>query len=202
MWHPAFFLGMIPRMKNSAFKDSGFLPRLIGFNLILDIILLDQITKWMAMEVWLTPAGRAPLSLIDWIMHTPAPMSAEPVMVAPFFNLVMVWNYGISFGLFQTGMPLILVGTSLLISAVFGVWLARVRHWPPAIALSLVIGGALGNVIDRVRFGAVADFLDFHWRGWHYPAFNVADAAITCGIALLLIDGVFWEPKRQKVNHE
>jgi signal peptidase II len=192
---------MIPRMTLPVPKDSGFLPRLIGLNLILDIILFDQITKWLAMEVWLKPEGRAPVSLIDWIIYAPAPMSAEPVTVTSFFNIVMVWNRGISFGLFQTHMPLILVGTSLLISAVFGVWLARVRHWPPAIALSLVIGGALGNVIDRVRFGAVADFLDFHWQGWHYPAFNVADAAITCGIALLLIDGVFWEPKRQRVNH-
>jgi signal peptidase II len=62
----------------------------------------------------------------------------------------------------------------------------------------MVIGGAVGNVIDRFRFGAVADFFDFHVAGWHYPAFNIADCGITVGIALLVIDGVFLEPKRSK----
>lgn len=188
-------------MTLTASRSSGFIYRLIGFNLILDVILLDQITKWLAMEVWLTPTGRPRLALIDWVMNVPAPMSAEPVTVTSFFNLAMVWNHGISFGLFQTDMPVVLIGTSLVIAAIFTVWLSRVSNWPQAIALALVVGGALGNVIDRFRFSAVADFLDFHYRGWHYPAFNMADAAISCGIALLLIDGVFWEPKRQKVNH-
>lgn len=181
--------------------NKNLLPRLVGFALILDIILIDQITKWMAMEVFLVPHGRAPLSLFEWLINAPAQGTADPLPVTSFFNLVMVWNHGISFGMFASGTPWFLIIAALAISAGFGVWLTRVFNWPQAIALGLVIGGAAGNVIDRFRFGAVADFLDFHAYGWHYPAFNVADSAITIGIALLVIDGLFWEPKRKKVEH-
>jgi signal peptidase II len=81
---------------------------------------------------------------------------------------------------------------------VLAVWLWRALRSIPAAALGLVIGGALGNVVDRIRFGAVFDFLDVHVAGWHWPAFNVADSAISVGVAVLLIDSLFQNPDKGK----
>lgn len=114
----------------------------------------------------------------------------EALPVTGFFNLVLVFNSGAAFS-FLAGaggwQKWFFVCLALAISA----WLVvMIRHHAmermlPA-ALALVLGGALGNVIDRLRFGAVVDFLDFHLAGWHWPAFNIADSAITVGVALLL----------------
>jgi signal peptidase II len=106
----------------------------------------------------------------------------------------MVWNRGVSFGLLRANEDLArwgLVALSFLISGVFFWWLRGADRRLTAAALGLVIGGALGNVVDRIRFGAVADFLDFHglWFPW---VFNVADAAITVGAILLAVDMVFF----------
>jgi len=82
---------------------------------------------------------------------------------------------------------------SLVAAAIVAVliyWLSRVESWLLAVAIGLVIGGAVGNVIDRLRFGAVVDFLDFHVGSWHWPAFNVADSAICVGVAVMLLDGL------------
>jgi signal peptidase II len=114
----------------------------------------------------------------------------ESRTVTSFFNLVLVFNPGASFsfladaGGWQRWFFIVL---ALAISAWLVVMIrqhARERLLP--FALALVLGGALGNVIDRLRFGAVVDFLDFHVAGWHWPAFNVADSAITVGVVLLL----------------
>ncbi len=116
------------------------------------------------------------------------------IEILPVFNLVTVWNYGVSFGMFNNGssaQALIFVALSLAIVCALVVWLRRVDQSWVALSLGLVIGGAIGNVIDRLVYGAVFDFLDFHVAGWHWPAFNVADSAITVGVALLLIDSVF-----------
>jgi signal peptidase II len=114
----------------------------------------------------------------------------ETLPVTGFFNLVLVFNSGAAFSFLASAggwQKWFFVALALAISA----WLVvMIRHHAmerllPA-ALALVLGGALGNVIDRLRFGAVVDFLDFHLAGWHWPAFNVADSAITIGVALLL----------------
>ena len=120
--------------------------------------------------------------------------AAGAVKVTPFFNLVLVWNTGVSFGLMQGHGEAGRWGLVLLACAVGGglvFWLVREKRVLPRCALWLVLAGALGNVIDRLRFGAVIDFLDFHLAGYHWPAFNVADSAIVIGAALLLIDGFF-----------
>jgi signal peptidase II len=116
------------------------------------------------------------------------------IELLPFFSIVTVWNYGISFGLFNSGSAggsIVFVGLALAIVAALLIWLRNVTAPLIAMALGLVIGGAIGNVIDRLRFGAVFDFLDFHIAGWHWPAFNVADSAICVGVFLLCIDALF-----------
>ncbi|HSR72284.1 MAG TPA: signal peptidase II [Kiloniellales bacterium] len=145
------------------------------------VILLDQITKWLILGVVMVP-----------------PRTIE---VTGFFNLVLVFNTGVSFGLFGGEAAWKPYAFGLLALAVSGgllVWLWRNPQRLPAFAVGLIIGGALGNVIDRLRFAAVVDFLDFHLAGWHWPAFNLADAAITLGVALLVVDGLFLEGRRGK----
>ncbi len=128
-----------------------------------------------------------------WVLGTLS--AARPaVEVTSFLNIVLVWNRGISFGLFNREsdwQPWFLVGLSLVIVAGLLVWLrtARGRWMTPAIAL--VAGGAIGNAVDRARLGAVVDFVDFHIGGWHFAAFNVADAAITCGVVVILAVSLF-----------
>ncbi len=138
------------------------------------VIVLDQLSKWVMLDV-VSIATR------------------PPIEVTPFFNFVMVWNYGVSFGMLshpERWMVYVLIAVALAIVAFMVRWLWRAERLLVALALGSVIGGALGNVIDRVRFGAVADFLDFHMMGYHWPAFNVADAAIFIGVALLIFDSI------------
>ena len=114
-------------------------------------------------------------------------------VITDFFNLVHVHNYGAAFsflsdaGGWQRWFFSIL---SSVVSAVIAVWIFRLpkAKWIESLALALILGGALGNLYDRVALGYVVDFLDFHWSGWHFPAFNVADSAITIGAVLLILD--------------
>lgn len=115
------------------------------------------------------------------------------IEVTSFFNLVLVWNRGVSFGMFQAGSEegrWLLVGVALVVSAVLVIWLWRERRSLPRLAVWLILAGALGNVVDRVRYGAVVDFLDFHAFGYHWPAFNVADSAIVVGAVALVGDSL------------
>jgi signal peptidase II len=119
------------------------------------------------------------------------PGAAVPVL--PFFNLVMVWNRGVSYGLFPAQGPW---GTAFLalfsIAAVTGLgwWLWRADRTSLAVGLGLVIGGAAGNLIDRVVYGRVADFFHFYFRGYDWYVFNIADCAITIGVGALLYDAL------------
>ncbi len=135
------------------------------------IIVLDQLSKW-----W----------IVDHVMAVP-----RIIEVTSFFNIVMTWNRGVTFGMLNMGgeaMRWLLVAVSLGVVGVLLVWLARTPRAAPGLALAAVIGGAIGNVLDRISYGKVADFLDFHLAGWHWPAFNLADSAIVCGVAVLLLD--------------
>lgn len=119
------------------------------------------------------------------------------IAVTPFFNLVLAWNRGVSFSLFRSDAslaPYLLSAVAVAVVIALLVWLGRQHRFWPALGIGLVIGGALGNVIDRLRHGAVVDFLDFHAAGWHWPAFNLADSAITIGVAVLVVDGLFGRP--------
>ena len=129
-------------------------------------------------------------------------LAEEPfgVEILPFFNLVLVWNRGISFGMFGGGAlpPWLLGAIAVAVILALVIWLRRVETRLLAATIGLVIGGAAGNVIDRFRFGAVADFLDLHWGDYHWPAFNLADAAITVGVVILLIDALLIGNERHK----
>jgi signal peptidase II len=119
----------------------------------------------------------------------------QSVPVLPFFNLVMVWNAGISFGLFQADGPegtVIIATIQLLLVCGLGWWLCftAIQSRTLAIAQGLVIGGALGNLVDRLVYGNVADFFHFFGLGYDWYVFNVADAAITFGVFGLIYDAV------------
>jgi len=138
------------------------------------VVALDQISKYV---------------VVERLANHP------PVEVTSFFNLVLVYNRGAAFSFLAGagGWQREFFTTIALIASAWIIWLLY-RHPQQrlfSLALALVLGGAIGNVIDRVMIGAVVDFLDFHAFGWHWPAFNVADSAITCGAALLIWDGLF-----------
>ncbi|HSV30291.1 MAG TPA: signal peptidase II [Candidatus Omnitrophota bacterium] len=127
--------------------------------------------------------------------------SATRIEVTPFFNLVMAWNRGVSFGIFNNGgqwNAILLTVLALAISVGLVAWMRKATNKWVALALGGIVGGAIGNVIDRIRFGAVADFLDVHVMGYHWPAFNLADSAITVGAVVLILDSLFARPTSSK----
>ena len=138
------------------------------------VLIADQASKWWVLEVLRLPErGQVP--------------------VLPVLSLTMVWNQGVTFGLFhQTGAwgPWLLAGVALAVVATLAVWLRRAESALVAASLGAIGGGAVGNVIDRLRFGAVVDFLHAHAFGWSWYVFNVADAAIVCGVGVLVLDGL------------
>lgn len=148
--------------------------RLWGCLTILLVILADQWSK-------------------EWLLYDLQLISGRAYELTPFFNLVMVWNYGMSFGMFADDSDatrwFLLAATGGLATGLF-IWLWRCGDRWLTLSLALVVGGALGNIIDRLRYGAVADFFDFYLLDWHWPAFNVADACISIGVALLLIESI------------
>lgn len=150
-----------------------------AYALALAVLVLDQLSKFWVLEVFELEARRS-------------------VEILPVFSLSMVWNRGVSFGLMQAevdwarwGLAVFSAGVALALA----LWARRVKRPLLAGALGLVIGGAVGNLIDRVRFGAVADFLDFSGLGFFPWVFNVADSAITVGVLLLVLDSLM--PQRK-----
>ena len=172
------------------------------------LIIADQVSKWWIIEVFYKPrvfeAEGGTLSFFEWFT-TFGQTQFPPVQieVTSFFNLVMVWNKGVSFGMFASAsdiMPYILSAVAVIMSVILGIWMKRATHLSTIIPLALVIAGALANVFDRFRFGAVADFLDFHINDWHYPAFNIADCCIVVGVLLLAFDGIILDRRRAKLS--
>jgi signal peptidase II len=152
-----------------------------GLLVALVVLVLDQATKWWVLEFFAA-----------------VPPAERIRAYAGFFNLALVWNRGVSFGMFNNDAGVNALAFSALAAIIVVallVWLARVQAALLAAAIGLVVGGAIGNVIDRLRFGAVVDFLDFHIGAWHWPAFNVADSAICVGVALMALDGLL--PRRE-----
>jgi lipoprotein signal peptidase len=153
----------------------------LGLGLTVAVLLLaaDQASKWWILEVLRLPEVRH-VRLLE---------------LGPFgLDLSMVWNRGVTFGLLSGDGPwnhLVLALLAAAIALVLLRWLARAETLAVAVALGAVIGGAVGNVLDRLRFGAVVDFVDAHAWGWHWYVFNIADAGIVCGVAALIADALF-----------
>lgn len=131
----------------------------------------------------------------------------RPKEVTSWLNMTLAHNYGAAFsflanaGGWQRWFFIVLAST---VTLVLLVWLLRLsrREWMTGLGLGLVIGGAIGNLVDRIQLGYVVDFIDVHFSGWHYPAFNIADSAITVGVILLLIDGLFFAAAREREARE
>lgn len=122
------------------------------------------------------------------------------IKVLPFLDLVLTWNKGVGFGLLKAHSmwgTMALIGMALAISGGLGIWIWRTTDKFLLVSLSMIIGGALGNIIDRLRFGAVVDFIYVHVYifGYHFPAFNVADSAITVGVCLLILESYIRKKK-------
>jgi signal peptidase II len=136
------------------------------------VLALDQISKW-------------------WVLYRLGLAALGSVAVLPVLNLTMVWNHGVTFGLLtsqgRVG-PYLLGGVALAVVAALGVWLRRASSVLVAAPIGAIAGGAIGNVIDRVRYGAVVDFIHAHAFGYSWYVFNVADAAIVCGVATLMLE--------------
>jgi len=124
--------------------------------------------------------------------------TVQPI-IDGFFQLVIVWNRGVSFGLLSGDgalPPWVLSGVAIAVCVGLFLWLRLTDSLLTGWGIGLVMGGAIGNVIDRARWGAVFDFADFHISHWHWPAFNIADSAIVVGVALMLIDSLVGEKQR------
>ena len=153
---------------------------LVGLLVALGVLIGDQITKYYIM---------------NYMFHE------QPILkLTSFFNLVYAWNTGVSFSMFNN---LGTVGVILLCVLASGIvitllwWLYHEKNLTMQIGLGLIIGGALGNITDRVRFGAVFDFLDFHFAEHHWPAFNVADSCICIGAAVIIVYNFVCSEKKE-----
>lgn len=155
-----------------------------GLILAAVLVVLDQLSKWWIVERVMRPEG-----VVDTPFYSPV-----RIEVLPFFDLVMAWNRGVSFGILNNDgrwNALLLSVLSIAVSVGLVMWMRKAETPLVRLALGGIIGGALGNVVDRIRWGAVADFLDVHVMGYHWPAFNLADSAITVGAVLLVLDALF-----------
>ena len=123
-----------------------------------------------------------------WALEALWPPCSEGVVLLPVLNLRLGFNTGVTFGMFAesaAGAVWLLVAIKLAVVAWLLLWLRRAASRTEATAVGLIIGGALGNIIDRLRIGAVTEFIDAHYGGWHWPTLNLADVAIVCGVTLL-----------------
>ncbi|CAK7193385.1 Lipoprotein signal peptidase [Commensalibacter sp. Nvir] len=159
------------------FKAKSYIVKhtCIGLMISLIVLFLDQLSKY-------------------WIINIIQLPEKGTIAIMPTLNFTMVWNKAITFGLFsQLGNVAPILFTLLALCIVFFLflWLVRTKKWWITLALGAIIGGAIGNVMDRIRLGAVIDFIHFHIGQWSWYVFNVADSAIVCGVAILLFDALF-----------
>lgn len=179
---------------------------LYGLIFICGIVFIDQYSKWVMIETVLRmEEQRDLLPFTEWFI-TPKHLeyfydereTFHVKELLPVLNLNMVWNQGISFGMLDTNEPFmayVFTGISVAISVGFLVWLAMADRFLTAVSASMVVGGAIGNAIDRVRFRAVADFIEFHIGDFYFPVFNFADICITMG-AIGIAWAVLFEQKK------
>ncbi len=149
------------------------MPRLLWLSLV--VVVLDQLSKY-----WVVASFEEYEILTVW----------------PVFNLTLVYNTGAAFSFLSDAggwQRWFFIAVAVVVSIILAVWLTRLQPQErlTAVGLAFVIGGAVGNLIDRILLGKVVDFLQWHWQDWYWPSFNLADSAITLGVILLLVDGFF-----------
>jgi lipoprotein signal peptidase len=151
--------------------------RLTGFLLAALVLAADQGSKYL-------------------VLHQLHMEDGHVLTLAPVMNLVLVWNHGITFGMFAgAASRILLAGVATLVVLALFAWLWRSRNWIAVCAIGAIAGGAIGNVIDRLRFGAVVDFIQVHIGVVFYPwVFNVGDSAIVCGVIALMLENLLQKP--------
>jgi signal peptidase II len=180
------------------------------FTTIILLGFIDQLSKWYIVEryfkprVWETPTPS--MDFIPWLLTRPQErLEFARTEITSFFNLVMVWNKGVSFGMFASTdghVPIALIVMALALTSLFVFWMWRAKTLMAALPLAFIISGALSNVWDRARFSAVVDFLDVHIGDLHWPAFNIADSCIVIGVAALAVHTLFFDKSDKKVPTE
>lgn len=153
---------------------------ILGLVIAVSVLVFDQLTKfWM----------------LNYVLN-----ERPGIELTSFFNLVYAWNTGVSFSMFNnsgaTGTLLLCLAAALIVAALLW-WLYKEKARAVQVGLGMIIGGALGNLVDRVRLGAVFDFLDFHLGAHHWPAFNLADSFICVGAAVIILHGLICPEKKE-----
>jgi len=159
---------------------------------------MKPVTRWGIVSALLVLA--ADQASKYWILHVLDLPDLRQVVLLPVLNLTMVWNQGVTFGLLNglgSWSHFVLAGIALIVVVALGLWLRRAENALAAVSIGAIAGGAVGNVIDRLRYGAVVDFLHAHIGDWSWYVFNVADAAIVCGVALLVLESQFRRRPRE-----
>jgi len=159
-------------------KSQGLFPKQMAFTWLAVSVLI------VVLDLWTKNIATQSLTLY------------RPVELTSWLNMTLAHNYGAAFSFLSDAggwQRWLFTGLASVVTVVLVVWLFRLpsREKLTAAALGLIIGGAVGNLVDRINHGYVVDFIDVFYRDWHWPAFNLADSAITCGVVLLLIDGLF-----------
>ncbi|HEY1858559.1 signal peptidase II [Acidocella sp.] len=151
--------------------------RVAGYLLALIVLAADQGVKY-------------------WVLHGLHLQDGHLLVVLPVVNFVLVWNHGITFGMFAgDGAKLLLATVASAVIIALCVWLWRSKNWVSVLAIGAITGGAIGNVADRLRYGAVVDFIQAHIGGVYFPwVFNVGDSAICCGVAVLMLENLLRRP--------
>lgn len=165
-------------MSSQPQKSQGMFPKQMAFTWLAVSVLIVVLDLWTKNIATQSLTLYRPLELTSWL------------------NMTLAHNYGAAFSFLSDAggwQRWLFTGLASVVTVVLVVWLFRLpaREKLTAAALGLIIGGAVGNLVDRVNHGYVVDFIDVYYRDWHWPAFNLADSAITCGVILLLIDGLF-----------
>lgn len=176
-------------MTNQPQKSHGWFNNTLAFAWLLLSVLV------VVLDLWTKDIATQSLALY------------RPVALTSWLNLTLAHNYGAAFSFLSDAggwQRWLFTGLASVVTVVLIAWLVRLptREKLVSAALGLIIGGAVGNLADRINHGYVVDFIDVYYRDWHWPAFNLADSAITCGVVLLLIDGLFLATSAKRAGGE
>lgn len=150
----------------------------------------------LIMAVLVLAADQASKSWILYGLHLPA---RGIVRILPVLNFAMVWNHGVTFGILAgDNAAVLLIAVAAIAVIALAIWLWRAAYLTTTLAIGAIIGGAIGNIVSRIQYGAVVDFIDAHIGAWHWYVFNLADAAIVCGVGVLIAESTLRTPHEDR----